>query len=290
MGAAGSVASKHGATGAFSNGVLATLLATPCTAPFLGAALGFAVGQSAGTIAVIFLTAGFGLAFPYVVLSWQPGWLKFLPKPGPWMEKFKIAMGFPMLATAFWLMSLVPVHYGEKSWWLGLFLVLVAFAAWIFGTFVQHGSGRRLPAAILALAVLGFAYAFLLEKKLDWRKTVVEEVWAAWSPEAVAEAQTSGRPVLVDFTAKWCLTCNTIVKPALESDAVRKKIAEVKAVPLIADYTRLPDNITRELHRFDRAGVPLVVVFPGKASGKPIVLPEAITPGMVVEALEKAAQ
>ncbi|MEP6664587.1 MAG: protein-disulfide reductase DsbD domain-containing protein, partial [Verrucomicrobiota bacterium] len=120
MGAAGTLAARQGTAGAFFNGVLTTVLATPCTAPFLGAALGFAFAQTAPIIALIFLTVGMGLAFPYVVLSWQPAWLKFLPKPGAWMEKFKIAIGFPMLATAIWLFSLIPLHYGKRSWWLGI--------------------------------------------------------------------------------------------------------------------------------------------------------------------------
>jgi thiol:disulfide interchange protein DsbD len=219
------------------------------------------------------------------------------------MERFKVAMGFPMLAAAIWLYNLAVGYYGERTWWLAIFLVFVAVAAWLFGEFFQrHQTGRGLAGVVIVL-VLASGYAFALEMNLRWREPAAAGTsaslshqqpgglaWSPWSSAAVTEARRQGRPVVVDFTAKWCLTCNTIVKPALESDAVRKKIAEVKAVPLIADYTRLPDNITRELHRFDRAGVPLVVVFPGKASGKPIVLPEAITPGMVVEALEKAAQ
>src|SRR5207253_1865997 len=102
----------------------------------------------------MFLTVGAGLAAPYLILSWHPAWLKFLPKPGAWMEKFKIATGFPMLATAFWLFSLIPIHYGERAWWLGLFLVVVALAAWIFGEFVQRGRSGRGPALAISLAIL----------------------------------------------------------------------------------------------------------------------------------------
>ncbi len=149
--AAGSLASKHGAAGAFFNGVLATILATPCTAPFLSIALGFAFAQSAPFIVLIFLTVGLGLAAPYVVLSWNPAWLKFLPKPGAWMEKFKIAMGFPMLATTAWLFNLAAGSYGKKVLWLGLFLIIVAFAAWIFGEFFQRGRKRRGRALIRTL-------------------------------------------------------------------------------------------------------------------------------------------
>jgi thiol:disulfide interchange protein DsbD len=305
MGAAGSLASKHGAAGAFFNGVLATVLATPCTAPFLGAALGFAFAQGPGLIVAIFLTVGLGLALPYLLLSWEPRWLKFLPKPGPWMERLKIAMGFPMLATAIWLFSLIPTHYGDRSWWLGLFLVFLALAAWLFGEFVQRGAARKGLAIALAAAVLLFGYVTIVEGKLRWRSPdrgtgtyagLAPEsapggiTWQPWSQEAVRAARATGRPVLVDFTAKWCLTCNTVVKPALESQSVRNKLAAVNALAFFGDYTRFPPAITEELNRFGRAGVPLVLVYPKNPSEPPFVLPEALTPGMVVQALEKAAQ
>src|SRR5204862_5075893 len=131
-------------SGAFFNGVLATILATPCTAPFLGIALGFTFASSNAVILLVFLNIALGLAAPYVILCWFPAWLKKLPKPGPWMENFKIGMGFPMLATAIWLFSLAAPRFGKSgAAFLGLFLVLIAFAAWLFGQFVQHGSKRR---------------------------------------------------------------------------------------------------------------------------------------------------
>jgi thiol:disulfide interchange protein DsbD len=300
LSAAGSLAAKHGAAGAFFNGVLATVLATPCTAPFLGAALGFAFAQTALLLTLMFLTAGLGLAAPYVLLSWNPAWLKFLPKPGVWMEKFKIAMGFPMLATAIWLFSLLPIHYGERAWWLGIFLVVVAFAAWVFGQFVQPAGSRRGLALAVTIGLLLVGYLAVLEGELHWRtpgpasagSTIAENTggipWQPWSRAAVASARAASRPILVDFTAKWCLTCNTLVKPALESASVRKKLQEYNATALLGDYTRFPDDITEELHQFRRAGVPLVLVYPKNPHQPPIVLPEALTPGMVVEALERA--
>lgn len=301
MGAAGGLAAKHGPAGAFFHGVLATILATPCTAPFLGAALGFAFAQPSPIIVLIFLTVGLGLAFPYVLLSFQPAWLKFLPKPGAWMEKFKIAMGFPMLATAVWLFSLIPIHYGERWWWLAIFLVMVALAAWIFGEFFQRGRSRRALALGISLAVLLAGYWWAAEAQLQWRHppeatgqlartTPVGNVdWQPWSSEAIAAAREARRPVLVDFTAKWCLTCNTIVKPALENLAVAKRLKEINALPLLADYTRFPPRMTEELNRFGRAGVPLVLVYPADPARAPIVLPEALTSGMVLTALEEAA-
>jgi len=284
MGAAGELAAQKGATGAFFNGFLATALATPCTAPLLSGALGFAFAQSAPLIVLFFLTVGAGLAAPYVVLSWNPGWLKFIPKPGAWMEKFKIAMGFPMLATAVWLFYLAFGLVGKRALWLGFFLVLVALAAWIYGEFVQRGRRRRgfALAVSLAVAIGGFG--------MTWHQLRAKEVaWQPWSPQAVAAARAKGRPVLVDFTADWCVTCNTIVKPALESASVQKRLKDLNAVSLLADYTRTPPEMTEELKRFGRAGVPLVLLYPADSNAPPAVLPDALTAGMVLDALNRAA-
>ena len=300
--AAGTLASRHGAAGAFFNGVLATILATPCTAPFLGAALGFAFAQSASLIVLIFVTVGLGLSAPYVLLSWNPAWLKFLPKPGAWMEKFKIAMGFPMLATAVWLFNVAASSYGKNVIWLGVFLVMVAFAAWIFGEFFQRGRRRKGVALILVLILLGGGYAVALEKELDWRNAIpvadttgsLKESadgidWQRWSPEAVALARNDGHLVLVDFTADWCLTCQVNKKTSIEISSVRAKLKEINAVAFVGDYTHFPDAITTELNRYNRAGVPLVLVYPKNPEAQPIVLPEVLTPGIVLNALDRAA-
>ena len=293
--------SGHGVAGAFFNGLLATVLATSCTAPFLGAAIGFAFAQPPLIVLLTLGTVGLGLAAPYVVLSWQPGWLKFLPRPGPWMERFKVAVGFPMLAAAVWLFSLASLHYGERAWWLAIFLVLVAVAAWIYGEFVQRNRNRPGVALAAILAVLAAGYFLTLEGQLQWRQPVGQSgpsaspgnsprgiSWQPWSRAAVENARAEGRPVLVDFTAKWCLTCNTIVKPALESASVREKLRAVNAAAFLGDYTSLPKDITEELQRYGRAGVPLVLVFPRDPARDAIVLPEAITPGMVIRALEQS--
>ena len=301
--AAGELASRHGAAGAFFNGVRATVLATPCTAPFLGAALGFAFAQSAAVIVLIFLTVGLGLASPYIMLSWNPAWLKFLPKPGAWMEKFKVAMGFPMLVTVVWLFNVAASSYGKKVLWLGIFLVVVAFAAWIFGEFFQRGRSRKGVALALVLVLLIGGYAFALEKELDWRKAMPDAGatgslkespdgidWQAWSPQAVAAAHAAGRPGGGDFTAAWCLTCQVNKKTSIEISSVREKIKSLNAVALLGDHTHFPDAITTELNRYQRAGVPLVLVYPKSAEASPIVLPEVLTPGIVLDALERAAK
>ncbi len=302
MDAASKLSSRHGASGAFFNGLLATLLATSCTAPFLGAAIGYAFAQPPQIVLLVLGTVGLGLAAPYVVLSWQPAWLKFIPKPGAWMERFKVAMGFPMMAAAVWLFSLAALHYGERAFWLAIFLVFVGLAAWVYGEFVQRNRTRPGMAIAALLTILAGGYAFALESHLRWREPVAPGSsvasenqrggipWQRWTPGAVAEARNQGRPVLVDFTAKWCLTCNTIVKPALESASVKEKVRELNAATFLGDYTGFASDITEELNRYGRAGVPLVIVFPRKRDAAPIVLPEALTPGMVVGALERAAK
>jgi thiol:disulfide interchange protein DsbD len=302
MGAAGTLSAKEGTAGAFFNGVLATVLATPCSAPFLGVALGFAFSQSYAIIIAVFLTVGLGLAAPYVILSWNPALLRLLPKPGAWMEKFKIAMGFPMLATAVWLFDLTTVHYGRRVLWLALFLVMVALAAWIYGEFVQRGRTRKGLALAMVLLILFGGYAYAIEGQLRWR-TPVEDTssvaslkdgpdgidWLAWSPEAIAAARTAGHPVLVDFTADWCQICQVNRKTSIEITRVQEKLKQINAVALVADYTKLPESMTLELKRFGRAAVPLVLVYPANPALPPEILPDGyLTPGIVLEALDKA--
>jgi len=218
------------------------------------------------------------------------------------MEKFKIAMGFPMLATALWLFNLAAGSYGKPVLWLGIFLIIVALATWIFGEFVQRGRVRKGLALVIALILLAGGYAFALESQLHWRKPMAASDtagspkesadgidWQRWTPEAVTQARADGHPVLVDFTADWCVTCQFNKKTSLEISSVRAKLKELNAVALLGDYTRFPDNITAELNRFNRAGVPLVLVYPKNPETPPIVLSEILTPGLVLNALERAA-
>jgi len=286
MGTAAELGSKRGYAGAFFSGILATVLATPCTAPILGTALGFAFLQSSSTVVtLIFLMVGVGLALPYLVLSLQPAWLKFVPKPGLWMERFKIALGFPILGAGIWLFTLAPgVLDREHTFWFGMFLVALAAAAWIWGQFVQRGSRRRGLAMTLSVLLAGTvgAYAYFQPSP--------QIEWQSWSPTAVAKAQAEGHPVLVDFTADWCSTCQVNKKLAIEVPSVRAKLKQIGSVNLEGDYTRLPDAITDELNRYDRAGVPLVLVFPPNTNAAPIVLPEVLTAGIVLNALDRAAK
>lgn len=305
MSAAGGLASKEGNAGAFFNGVLATTLATPCTAPFLAPALGFAFTQPPAIIVLVFLTVGAGLASPYLLLSWKPEWLRYLPKPGLWMERFKVAMGFPMLGTAVVLFWLTLAHFGEiGALWFGLFLVSVALCAWIYGEFVQRGRSHRMAAVILMALILFGSYGFTMERQLKWREkkarpiaggSDVEETdpdkipWQPWSREAVAAARKEGRPVFVDFTANWCATCKFNKASFIETDEVRAKLREVNAVALVGDNTLSPPEIAEELRRYGRAGVPLNLVFPADESAEPIVLPTLLGKSIILNALDKAA-
>ena len=222
------------------------------------------------------------------------------------MERFKVAMGFPMLGTAVWLFWLCMNHFDDSgTLWLGLFLVSVALSVWIYGEFVQRGRQRRRIAIGVAVVVLIGSYWFNLEKQLQWRvakKPSIATVqdggivndptkidWQPWSPEAVAAARKDGRPVFVDFTADWCPTCKVNKAIAVEIDDVRKKLREINAVALIADNTLSPQSIALELRRYGRAGVPLNLVYPAEAGAEPIVLPTALTRGIVLEALGKVA-
>ncbi len=302
MGAASQIAAKEGVSGAFFNGVLATALATPCSAPALGIALGFAFAQTPFVIILMFLSVGLGLAAPYVVLSCQPAWLKFLPKPGAWMEKFKIAMGFPMLATAVWLFGLAIGHFDRHApFWIGIFLVLVAMAAWVWGEFVQRGSKRHALSILVCAGLIAFGYFYVLEGQVAWRearKPVArgalankpgEIQWERWSPEAVAKLRAEGRPIFIDFTADWCTTCQVNKRTSIEIKSVREKLKAINAAALIGDFSDEDPAIAAELQRFQRAAVPLVLVYPVDPAAPPIVLPEILRPSIVLNALEQAA-
>jgi thiol:disulfide interchange protein DsbD len=245
---------------------------------------------------------GLGLAFPYLILSWQPQWLKFLPKPGVWMERFKIAMGFPMLATALWLFTLTAPSFGKQgAWGLAFFLVTLGMAAWIWGQFVQRGTKRRGLAISFAIGFLVVGYAYGMEDQMNWRrpakrsgaalKESAEGIdWQPWSATAVEKARQDGHPVLVDFTADWCLTCQANKKSSIEISSVRKKLKDIDAIAFLADNTDPDAAIAAELRRYDRAGVPLVLVYPKNPEASAIILPVLLRPGIVLEALERAAK
>lgn len=304
MGRAAALASRPGLAGAFFNGMLATVLATPCTAPVLAPAVGFALTQSPPVILVTFLACGLGLATPYLVFGFKPGLLKFLPAPGLWLARLKVALGFPMLGTAVWLFWLTARRYGpDAGLWLGLFLVAVAFGAWVWGEFSQRGQRHRTLAKLFSVAVVLVAYVFVLEHRMHWRSpaktasvsanssaTQADALWQPWSREAVMTARAAGRPVIVDFTADWCVTCKYNKLVALDTPEVCQRIQQLGVLALVADATDGDPEVLAELRRFGRAGVPLVVVYPKSTNTEPIVLPTLLTKSAVLEALDAAAR
>jgi thiol:disulfide interchange protein DsbD len=245
------------------------------------------------------------LASPYVLLSWNPALLKLLPKPGRWMEKFKFAMGFPMAATAIWLWSFGSLHFGDSGGlWLGFFLLFIALGAWIYGDFAQRGTSHRGFASVLALLVIVFGYSFTLEHELHWRQPRVAAgaggelanepggiQWKRWNPEAIAQARADGHPVLIDFTAKWCATCQVNKAVSIEVDSVKQKLSDINAQAFLADFTFRDPQIGAAIRSYGRAGVPLVLVLPADSSAAPILLPDGLfTAGTMLDALELAAK
>ncbi len=294
MNAAGSLTAKQGPAGAFFNGILATALALPCTAPVLAGAVAFALAQPPFALVLIFLAVGAGLAAPFVLLCWNPGLLKFLPKPGLWMQRFKVAMGFPMLATAVWLFWVTATRLGKSGvLWFGLFLVILSLAAWIWGEFVQRNAKRTGLAMFFSLLFAASGYGFILENQLHWRspQTVQADAldWQPWSEAAVAKARAAGHPVLVDFTADTCINCQLNKVSSINIQRTRDKLKQINAVTLEGDFTDEDPAIARELRQFNRPGVPLVLVYPADKSLPPIVLPPVLTPSIVLDALDKAA-
>ncbi|MBS2008155.1 MAG: thioredoxin family protein [Cyanobacteria bacterium SZAS TMP-1] len=294
------LARQEGLVGTFFKGVLATILSTPCTAPFLGVALGFAFSQSAGVIALIFFTIALGMASPYLLLTINPAWIKFIPKPGDWMDKFKQSMGFLMLFTVVWLDTYVLASQvsADVLVLLNIWLVGLAFCAWIVANFSDLTSSKSRRLKVLASAgacFMLFSYICIFAQPavmaaLTPGSKVVDDGWKPYSPEALTAALAQKRPVFLDFTAAWCLTCKVNEKTVISTAAVRDKIKALNVVTLKADWTKQDPDITKLLNQFNRSGVPLYVIYPVSHQDKPIVLPEVITQELVLKSLDEASR
>ena len=296
----------EGFVGTFFKGVLATVLSTPCTAPLLAPALGFAFAEPAYIVLSIFFAAGLGMSLPYLLLTLNPAWLQKLPKPGVWMEKFKQSMGFILLATMVWLDFVLTRQIGaEPASFVNYWLVTLAFSAWIVASFTDltSSSQRKLKVYAIAALVLG-AVSWLcifaqpqvmasLNPSGGERVVTTSGDSSGWQPFSVSElnAQLSAnKTVLLDFTADWCQTCQVNEKTVLSNSAVQDKLKELNVVKMKADWTRQDPDITKLLSKFGRAGVPLYVIFPAGKAESPIVLPEVITVQLVVDELNKAGK
>ena len=287
--AGGSLAARQGYSGSFFTGVLAVVVATPCTAPFMGAALGYALQQSSVVTFAVFTALALGLALPYVALTFQPAWTRLLPRPGVWMEVLKQAVAIPIFATAIWLAWVLARAYGADTL-LALLpsFLLLAIAGWFLGRW----PARRWASLVASLIVLSAAAVSVLapgrlaRASEEATTTQASGVWQPWSAEAVARYQAQGRPVMVDFTASWCLSCQVNERVALNQPSVQKAFQEGNVALLKADWTRGDDAITQTLAALGRSGVPAYALYvPGART--PTLLPEALTPGIVLDALNK---
>ena len=275
---------------AFLSGVLATVVATPCTAPFMGAAVGFTLTQDAALSLAIFATLGAGMAAPVLALALFPGLLKRLPKPGAWMETFKQVLAFPLYATVAWLAWVLGAQAGNDAVFALLGgLVLVAMGAWMYGRSL-HAPGLWRTAIAVILAAAGLAVAWpgpsnALGTDAPGARQG-ELPWQPWSPEKVADLTAAGRPVFVDFTAAWCVTCQVNKRLALHNAQVIAAFASHDVVPLKADWTRQDPRITATLAQLGRNAVPVYALYlPGEAA--PRLLPEVLTPTLVLEEIAR---
>jgi thiol:disulfide interchange protein DsbD len=298
-------ASGNGIGGSFLTGALAVLVAAPCTAPFMAGALGYALTQPPLLSLAVFLGLALGFAAPFVILAFVPALLGRLPRPGPWMDVLKKGLAFPMYATAAWLAWVYSQQTGSIP--LAALLaasVLVAFAAWLYGLAQARQIGGKGATVPFVLAALSVAAAIALVAAGVRAAPAASTTTAApaaelssgpgltaeaWSPEKVKTLQAEGKVVMVDFTADWCVTCKVNEGTALKGQRVVDAFKAADAVYLRADWTKRDATIAAALAEHGRAGVPLYLVYP-KGSGEPAVLPQLLTEGLVIEAVEKAAR
>jgi thiol:disulfide interchange protein/DsbC/DsbD-like thiol-disulfide interchange protein len=283
------LASRSGLIGAFFTGALAVVVAAPCTAPFMGPALGYAFVQPAPVALAVFLGLALGFAAPFTTLAFVPALLKRLPRPGAWMEGLKHVLAFPMYAAAAWLAWVLAQQSGAlglaRLFGAGL---LAAFAAWLYGVWQRGGIAGRTGARHMAVGA-GAALALIAAFAVGLGDGAPAKLKSEpWSPARVAELRAQGHPILVNFTAAWCVTCQVNDKAAIETSGTARAFQETSAVYLVGDWTNRDAAIEAALAEHGRAGVPLYLVYPADG-GEPKVLPQILTEGMVTRALKAAA-
>ena len=276
-----SLTQKSGAAGSFFTGALAVIVATPCTAPMMAGAVGYALAAPAIVTLAVFMSLALGFALPFLLIAYVPGLLSKLPKPGPWMARFKEILSFPMFAAAIWLVWVLNLQAGED----GLLIVLsamlaVAIAIWCF----KHTG--RIGKVIGALAILAaIAMPLSISAGASAGDVIAAELKGeTWSPARVAEIQAEGRPIFVDFTAAWCVTCKVNEKLVLNTTKVQTLFEETDTAFLVADWTNKDDEIAAELATYGRAGVPLYLVYSNN-SVSPVILPQTLTYKVIKEAI-----
>ncbi|HEX3572136.1 MAG TPA: thioredoxin family protein [Acidobacteriaceae bacterium] len=300
-----SLARKQGYAGSFFTGVLATVVATPCTGPFMGAAVGFAVAQPAIIAFAVFTSLALGLALPYVLLSWQPAWARLLPKPGAWMEVLKQLTAIPLFATVIWFTWVYGQTFSASDAVSQVAFLLVGFlvlsiAGWTLGRWPAKPSGRVAAAVLILLAL-----AVPLEELRHRQPRTAEMagaavgsaqpnsgplVWQPYSEDAIVKSRTAGHPVFIDFTASWCLSCQVNERLVLKSPQVQDQFRARNFMLLRADWTNADEVITNKLASLGRAGVPTYVIYPAAQTAAADVLPELLTKDIVLNAIRKDAR
>jgi len=278
-------------------GALAIIVATPCAAPFMASAIGYALVQPPAIALVIFLFLALGFAAPFTLISLFPALARFLPRPGAWMGILKHVLAFPMFGAFAWLVWILAQQAGSAA--LATLLaaaVVLSFAAWLYGMAQQRqlqGKGHKVMFAVTAVLVLaviaplpGMIYSD--NAPSDALVNNADTVKEKWTPQAVVDQRGKGKAIFVDFTASWCITCQVNEKTSLSTQAVKDALAKTGTVYMVADSTKFNPDVDDALNEFGQGGLPLYVVYPADG-GKPEVLPQVLTPGIVVDALNQAA-
>ncbi|RZL10577.1 MAG: thiol:disulfide interchange protein [Rubrivivax sp.] len=304
-GVGSSLASRPGYLGSFFTGVLATIVATPCTAPFMGGAVGYALAQPPVVLLSVFLSLGLGLALPYLLLSTWPALQRWLPRPGLWMERVKQGFAFPMYGAAVWLVWVLAQQAGIDSVAVALTgMLAIAFAAWLYDS-TRHGSttarrsGLALASLALIAAVLGGHAGINLgvdaaghgpsSARLQSNAPQAGKAWEPYTSQRLDELRAKGEPVFLNMTAAWCITCLVNERVALNKPSVAQAFEARGITYLKGDWTNQDPQITRLLADFGRSGVPLYVYYPKGPGAKPVVLPQILTAEVVVTTVTDAA-
>lgn len=293
MGVGSSLAARHCYAGSFASGALTTVVATPCTAPFMGASVCFALTQPWYVALLVFQALGLGLALPYLLLSFSPALLRFLPRPGPWMERFKEFLAFPLYATAAWLIWVLSQQIGPTGVIVALAgMILIAFLAWLLRVVSTKHKTWRLAGVMAGMAAVGMTLGLI---DLPGATAVSQDqgsrqglAWEPFSRARLAELRANNQPVFINFTAAWCITCLANERLTLSSPEVAARLVEKGVIYLKGDWTNQDPEITAVLNEFGRSGVPLYVLYPpGQAEAKPIILPQILTESLLLERLER---
>jgi thiol:disulfide interchange protein DsbD len=274
------LASRGGLSGSFFTGVLAVVVASPCTAPFMGTALGFAVSQPPQFALLIFAALGAGMAAPLLLFSYSGAARALLPKPGAWMETLKQLLAFPLYATAIWLLWVAGRQTGVNTMAAALSgALLLALGLWLW----HRNWWRRALALACLVGAISLGSLRGLDASGGGTELAAGEV--AWSEEKVAALRSAGQPVFVDVTADWCITCMANESAVLHTDDIRQAFADHNVAYMVADWTNQDDAITALLRRHERNGIPLYLMYAANSTNAPLVLPQILTKKTVLEAL-----